>query len=54
VSTETVESKKCTGPCGLVKPLTEFYRDRRKSDGHTSRCKGCRSVPNRDCLQLPD
>lgn len=27
--------------CKQTKPLTEFYRDQRNSDGRQSRCKGC-------------
>lgn len=32
--------KRCTG-CETDKPLTEFYRDRQKSDGLMVRCKAC-------------
>jgi Type I restriction enzyme R protein N terminus (HSDR_N) len=41
---ESVISKPCTGPCGLTKPLTEFSRDRRSSDGRQSRCKECNAT----------
>jgi hypothetical protein len=34
--------KKCT-KCGIEKPLTEFYKDRQKKDGHGSHCKLCNS-----------
>lgn len=33
--------KQCTR-CKQVKPLTEFWRDRSKSDGHRSQCTECR------------
>jgi hypothetical protein len=36
-----MEEKRCTGPCGQVKPLDEFVRDRSKRDGHKSRCRAC-------------
>ena len=32
--------KKCS-KCGIEKPLTEFYKDRQKKDGHRRRCKSC-------------
>lgn len=32
--------KLCSG-CGETKPLSDFYKDRSKSDGHQSRCKLC-------------
>lgn len=32
--------KVCSG-CGKTKPLTDFARDKRRSDGRTSRCKPC-------------
>ena len=35
--------KQCTG-CGEVLPLTEFYRDSRRKDGHYSECKACTAV----------
>ena len=38
---EQIPSKKCT-KCGVVKPLTEFYQDRRvKKDGRAAQCKTC-------------
>jgi hypothetical protein len=27
--------------CGVVKDLTEFYKDKHSKDGHTNRCKKC-------------
>jgi deoxycytidylate deaminase len=33
-------SKTCTR-CGIKKPLTEFYRDRRRKDGYRPSCKKC-------------
>jgi hypothetical protein len=32
--------KACT-KCGIVKPLTEFHRNRTSADGHVTRCKSC-------------
>jgi hypothetical protein len=32
--------KECS-KCGIEKPLTEFYKDRQKKDGHGSHCKSC-------------
>jgi hypothetical protein len=34
------QTKTCT-KCGETKPLTEFWRDRRKSDGRTPACRAC-------------
>lgn len=33
--------KECSGECGAVKPLSEFYRDSASPDGHTHICKVC-------------
>lgn len=35
--------KECVGPCGQVKPFSEFGADKSRSDGYSSRCKTCRS-----------
>lgn len=34
------ETKKCA-KCGQEKPLTEFYRNKKSSDGLQSYCKNC-------------
>lgn len=34
-------SKRCTGPCGKIKPLSEFSPDVSKRDGRRSRCRVC-------------
>ena len=34
--------KRCS-LCGLVKPLSDFHLDRRVSDGHKAKCKGCQN-----------
>ena len=34
--------------CGIEKPLTEFGKDKSRSDGHTSMCKTCRNKQNRE------
>jgi hypothetical protein len=36
----TPDSKKCT-KCGEVKPLDDYYKDRRSKDGRYSKCKIC-------------
>lgn len=36
----TLKKKKCTR-CGLMKPLAEFYREKRLPDGLTIYCKPC-------------
>ena len=33
--------KRCTGPCGQVKPLESFSIDNKAGDGRNSRCKSC-------------
>ena len=38
--------KRCTGPCGQVKPLAAFGRDASKRDGLRPRCRDCRRVPD--------
>ena len=35
--------KKCT-KCKIVKPLSEFYKNRTKSDGHDVLCRDCRKA----------
>jgi hypothetical protein len=37
----TVETKRCTGPCGLEKPLSEFHKHKQCKDGICSYCKAC-------------
>lgn len=37
------EAKKCTR-CERVQPLTDFYKDKRATDGRTSDCKACRKT----------
>ena len=39
-------TKPCT-MCGVVKPLGDFYRDRRKRDGLYSECKTCTKARRR-------
>lgn len=41
----TNATKTCT-KCGETKPLTDFYKDKKASDGHQSWCKRCVSVDN--------
>ncbi len=37
----TVETKRCTGPCGLEKSLNEFHKNCKSPDGHKTKCKTC-------------
>ena len=40
---ETVPtSKRCTGPCGAVKPLGKFDDQKAGKYGKTAKCKACR------------
>lgn len=32
---------KCCTKCGIEKELSEFYKDKRRNDGHMSACKKC-------------
>lgn len=36
-----IQRKRCVGPCGSDKPITDFFRDATQSDGHMARCKSC-------------
>jgi len=38
--------KRCTG-CAAEKPASDFYRDKQKKDGLSSRCKPCKNADNR-------
>lgn len=47
----TLTEKKCTGPCGLVKPIVEFYIRNNRPSGHQSKCKVCQSQEVAKCRQ---
>lgn len=42
----TPAQNKVCSKCGETKPLTDFYKDKKASDGHQSWCKRCVSVDN--------
>lgn len=44
MSTVEPEAVKRCRICGVVKPLTEFHRNRSKADGLRGECKGCHRV----------
>lgn len=37
---QIIEEKKCTA-CHMPKPLDDFYKDKKRKDGHTFSCKKC-------------
>ena len=41
--------KKC-GKCGKMKPLTEFYKNRKLKDGHRGNCKLCEKPMHQNCM----
>ena len=41
------ETKRCT-KCGIVKPLSAFYKDSTKKDGFRNDCKTCVSERGKD------
>jgi hypothetical protein len=36
-------TEKCCRRCGQTRPLSEFCRDKRSTDGHGQRCRACRT-----------
>lgn len=42
---DACDMKRCA-KCGETKPLTDFYKDKKASDGHQSWCKHCAHVDN--------
>lgn len=47
---ETIQTKRCS-KCKQFKPISEFYRDQRRKDGHRSLCKVCHSKITKDYYQ---
>jgi hypothetical protein len=46
IEIEITNATKTCSKCGETKPLTDFYKDKKASDGHQSWCKRCVSVDN--------
>jgi hypothetical protein len=44
---EIVPEKKCT-KCGIVKPFSEFHKNKRNNDGKCPRCRKCTAEDNKD------
>ena len=49
-NTTTIPSKVCR-KCNQIKPLTEYTKDKSKSDGLQSSCKSCESIARKSVLQ---
>jgi len=49
---ENIVTKTCS-KCKIEKPLSEFYRDKRATDGHWSCCKICNAEYARQYQQTP-
>ena len=45
-------TRTCRGPCGLPKPPSDFYVDRRGRDGLYARCKACHVAATSDIERL--
>jgi hypothetical protein len=39
--------KKCKGPCGQERPLTDFHKHRGRTDGYANECKECKGDAER-------
>ena len=37
-------NNKACSKCGIVKPLSEFYKQQANKDGHSGICKGCKDI----------
>ena len=46
-SATPVPSKQCIGPCGQVKPLTDFRPNATYRDGRSHKCRDCRNAADR-------
>jgi hypothetical protein len=45
----SIDEKRCSGPCGQVKPLEDFYKNEGGLGGRHSRCKDCMSLYQKGC-----
>ena len=45
------ESKVCSGPCGLEKPLNKFPKRKGSKDGHRGQCRVCKAAKRREHYQ---
>lgn len=46
--------KRCTGPCGKIKPLDEFYKRTKAKDGHQAWCKECMKARQKEARKPID
>src|SRR5262245_57245350 len=49
---DSVPQKVCQ-KCGVVKPLTDFYRHPSTKDGHLNTCKPCKNIQQKQYPPVP-
>jgi 5-methylcytosine-specific restriction endonuclease McrA len=49
-----MDGKRCKGPCGLTKPLSDFHEHPQMADGHLNFCKVCRNAYVRSRAHMRD